>query len=360
MQTDHWALTWLMTNNNLTGKLARWSLRLQEFGKFPIEYRFGSQHGNADGLSRMPMAELPLKAPSTAVEPPSWRSAPDPDPFGNELHIFMTVVAEPDTLPAQLAAAPDERPGAAADVCTAGEGAPEAALSQPVGLPPEPTEVPGTAAMDVDEGVPPEIEALEQEDGEPLDEGLELADGEPEDEELELADDSAYGYPREPRQNITLDFDVLAALKADPEDMLAAIPASQTRRVLLRIKNYEWVDSKLYRKATLHSARREVPPILERLPLVQEIHSTKGHYKVQRTLSQVQAQFWWYGMSATVWEICEGCDDCKRSKPRFVAPPELRPIPVESVWERLHIDLAGPFAWSQTRAGSLLGSLVTC
>ena len=92
-----------------------------------------------------------------------------------------------------------------------------------------------------------------------------LAVGEPEDEELELADDCADGYPREPRQNITLDFDVLAALKADPEDMLVAIPASQTRRVLRRIKNYEWVVGKLYRKATLHSARREVPPILERL-----------------------------------------------------------------------------------------------
>jgi hypothetical protein len=33
-----------MTSPNLQGKLARWSLRLQEFMPFTIEYRKGSKH----------------------------------------------------------------------------------------------------------------------------------------------------------------------------------------------------------------------------------------------------------------------------------------------------------------------------
>ena len=49
--TDHQSLKWLMTTRNLTGRLARWSLHLQEFD-FEIIYRPGKQHGDVDGLSR--------------------------------------------------------------------------------------------------------------------------------------------------------------------------------------------------------------------------------------------------------------------------------------------------------------------
>lgn len=43
-----------MTSPHLQGKLARWSLRLQEFLPFSIEYRRGSQHLAADAMSRDP------------------------------------------------------------------------------------------------------------------------------------------------------------------------------------------------------------------------------------------------------------------------------------------------------------------
>jgi thymidylate kinase len=55
--TDHVALKWLMTSPNLQGKLARWSLRLQEFLPFTIEYRKGAQHLAADAMSRDPRHE---------------------------------------------------------------------------------------------------------------------------------------------------------------------------------------------------------------------------------------------------------------------------------------------------------------
>lgn len=55
--TDHAALKWLMTSTQLTGRLHRWALTLQEY-EFTIEYRPGSTNVVADALSRAPAAVL--------------------------------------------------------------------------------------------------------------------------------------------------------------------------------------------------------------------------------------------------------------------------------------------------------------
>ena len=51
--TDHSSLRWLMNIKDATGRLARWSLLLQQYD-FEIVYRPGKEHGNADSLSRRP------------------------------------------------------------------------------------------------------------------------------------------------------------------------------------------------------------------------------------------------------------------------------------------------------------------
>ena len=56
--TDHQPLTWLFTSKNTEGAMARWACMLQSF-TFTIKHRPGTQHGNADALSRFPL-------PSTA------------------------------------------------------------------------------------------------------------------------------------------------------------------------------------------------------------------------------------------------------------------------------------------------------
>jgi len=50
---DHKPIKWLMTNDKLTGKLARWVLILQEY-EFKVIHRPGSTHQNADTMSRRP------------------------------------------------------------------------------------------------------------------------------------------------------------------------------------------------------------------------------------------------------------------------------------------------------------------
>jgi RNase H-like domain found in reverse transcriptase/Integrase zinc binding domain/Integrase core domain len=61
--TDHNPLKWLMKMSKPTGRLMRWSLLLQEYD-MDIQYRSGSKHGNADGLSRipLPMGGTPLES----------------------------------------------------------------------------------------------------------------------------------------------------------------------------------------------------------------------------------------------------------------------------------------------------------
>lgn len=49
--TDHASLRWLMDQKDLTGRLARWSMKLSQFS-FSIEHRKGSLHTVPDALSR--------------------------------------------------------------------------------------------------------------------------------------------------------------------------------------------------------------------------------------------------------------------------------------------------------------------
>ena len=53
---DHSALLYLVSKSSLTGKLAHWTLLLQEF-KFEIYHRPGVQHAVADYLSRLESGE---------------------------------------------------------------------------------------------------------------------------------------------------------------------------------------------------------------------------------------------------------------------------------------------------------------
>ena len=54
LEVDHWALRWLMTSRLHNNKLERWALKLEEYD-FVIKHRQGSQNGDADALSRLPV-----------------------------------------------------------------------------------------------------------------------------------------------------------------------------------------------------------------------------------------------------------------------------------------------------------------
>ena len=60
LRTDHSYLRWLQKFKNEDGMLARWYLLLGHFS-VTFEYRPGSLHSNADGMSRPTCRQLKLK-----------------------------------------------------------------------------------------------------------------------------------------------------------------------------------------------------------------------------------------------------------------------------------------------------------
>ena len=64
--TDHQALKWLLGATDVSGRLARWRLRLSEFD-FSVEYKTGKKNTLADALSRLPTAGETNVAPDLDV-----------------------------------------------------------------------------------------------------------------------------------------------------------------------------------------------------------------------------------------------------------------------------------------------------
>lgn len=75
---------------------------------------------------------------------------------------------------------------------------------------------------------------------------------------------------------------------------------------------------------------------------------TGGHLGVRRTRWQVRRRGYWVGWSADVKRFCQRCRPCNRyfrGRPPRRGP--LQPLPCGEPWERLSIDVVGPFPRSR-------------
>lgn len=89
--TDHASLKWLMSQKDLSGRLARWSLKLQSF-RFSIEHRKGSANIVPDALSRVFVEEVSSDPLSVDLSSEQFRS----DEY---LDLLAQVKANADRLP---------------------------------------------------------------------------------------------------------------------------------------------------------------------------------------------------------------------------------------------------------------------
>ena len=90
--TDNSALTYITKAKDLTGKLARYALRLQGYDMI-IVHRPGTRHGNVDGLSRLGHLEEDEEATGPTDHPPQQQDTAVDSPADGKLHLVGLAMA---------------------------------------------------------------------------------------------------------------------------------------------------------------------------------------------------------------------------------------------------------------------------
>ena len=123
----------------------------------------------------------------------------------------------------------------------------------------------------------------------------------------------------------------------------ASVSRAERARVAHRARLYLWRNGELFRRMP-DGSQKQVPPPDQRDALVQRIHDQTGHYGVRRTAAMVLANHWWRALHQDVARVVRSCGVCDRVKATFATmQPQLQPLPVEPMFYRWGIDLAGEF-----------------
>ena len=354
--TDHRPLTSLMKAQDLTGQHARWALALQEFD-FEIVHRPGALHQNADALSRMPRDDS-VDSTGACLD----REHVEPS---------LALLAWVETAHAESATEAHQLSAAEAYACMAhcmAAAAPAAA---------------------VDATAPTMSDLIAGNNGTVMDE-WEHGDGTCEyaepplrrpavaaavssvqggEERQPAADSGLHSSPpaacvatstylalaanaaeqsQEGPADIWADTSTLEYLRTGQSRAAAALPAER-KRVAKRAKAYRWHGGKLSRVFWDGSTREVLPPGA-RQQAVKAMHEQTGHFGVRRTTHLVRQQYWWVGLDADVRTAVRRCELCGRVNAAFNArAPQLNPLPLQGMFYRWGVDLAGPFVKSRGR-----------
>ena len=225
--TDHSSLRWLMNVKDATGRLARWSLLLQQHD-FDITHRPGREHSNADSLSRRPYENCPDLNSLQKEEPQvaKTRELQRRDPQLSEMIDFL----ENDVIPSN------------------DKIAHEVLLTS---------------------------------------------------DSFYIGQDGLlYHLDHNRKRNIQ-----------DPFSQLV-IPQSLKFEILSNVHD----------------------------------HVSGAHFGIHKTFQKVKQRYWWKGMFKDVEHWCKSCQDCQmRKSPRNSKKAPLLPIPVGNAFERIAVDVLGPF-----------------
>lgn len=86
---------------------------------------------------------------------------------------------------------------------------------------------------------------------------------------------------------------------------------------------------------------RVVVPPKFRKQILSVLHEC--HFGVVRMKALARQHFWWPGLDKDIEELAKSCDLCQANSPSPASAP-LHPWQFpEKVWQRIHVDLAGPF-----------------
>lgn len=290
--TDHKALQWLHEFKGKNDRLLRWSLLLQGF-KMHIVARPGVNHGDADGLSRIPQccslewvekSKLEkLKAERlcsiTCERKHSWCIPPN---------IFSTQTAtQPNGSQAvRLAAMSEEGEGSRGDI--------------------------GLKTTIHDSTI---------------------------DQYGEKESKRNYQQLSKRKTDPTVDTILIDLLQGKKELKHTQLPNKSYRRWISRaLAKFSWDKT---RTCMVYHGRRVVP-LIERKDLILNEHA-KGHFGIQATIANILKTSWWPGVYGTVRTVLNDCPHCARfnviNKKRDTSNIPLRVVPGVKKWS---IDLVGP------------------
>ncbi|XP_038062608.1 uncharacterized protein LOC119733100 [Patiria miniata] len=309
--TDHQSLTWLFRKAQLTGRLARWVLRLQEFC-FDVTYRPGSLHVLPDGLSRAHDTIVGAVWEDLAEEFPFTGDdiQPATPPVGADVNPGAQTdgARDDDTCAATVCKRPDTDPvdWVQCDLCQSWYHLKCVNLSRrraeamPVYTCTKCKKTRWRNRMDL--------------------QWRTVGDGE--------------------ANNQSLPFPGWQQLKTDQSRDPTLIKMKADKSGAYRVK-----DDVLYRY-TGTKWKIVVPKTLQR-DVLHDCHAkpTAGHLGRTKTLNRLDDLcLWWTGISKDVRNFVRACKTCREMKPVFRKPPGLMlSSHSQQPWEVLGVDLMGPF-----------------
>lgn len=120
-----------------------------------------------------------------------------------------------------------------------------------------------------------------------------------------------------------------------------------------RAKNFRLENGVLYRINSNNTGRNKLLVIPKALvgEIMYSHHSEPlcGHLGMAKTLHKIKDRYYWDGLQKDVERFVKGCADCQARKGQQNRKPIglLQPIPVGTPFERIGIDLLGPFRKSR-------------
>jgi hypothetical protein len=325
--TDHKALTFLMSARELAGRLARWSLQLQQYN-FTIIHRKGAENVEADALSRLHRGDQTYEddmseelqhvaqevCPSDMDATPSGPSRPQQTQKRGQLSVLViTRTQRRNGIDPGLVAAPASANDVSATLATMAQRQTEEQEHGNNKHIPTATGV-NTTAPDAEKTRWPKTLVWHEEPW--LSTALQYR---------LRTNKLPEGLPTRIAQRVEQDAEVYTMTFATGKPS----PLSIGR----------WVET----DNGLSGDKRKwlaVPPPSQRLSIVEEAHDL-GHLGLEKTIHRIRTAGWtWTGMHQDVQALIDRCAACQRDAAYRLYHHPAQPIPIPcGVFERVHMDI---------------------
>lgn len=325
VKTDHSAIQYLNGTKDLSGRLGRWMLFLQGY-TFDVEYRPGKLHGNADALSRLPYAEVPEDDSEEVGQLPALFSPPllsqaDKPP---QSHLLSSDQIEKVQTSDDIRHTQNDSTQEISSLCVEPGSQIHAGFKTGTDCTDSKSVSPSVnVAIDNDNWCEEKVYFLDTTSPSVV-------------SRLQLNDAQAAPLIQYLQQGI--------------------LPADQriARRIMLDAQDHVIDNQILYHlwyprgPGHLHErvVRQLVVPHALRNDVLLSYHDSfmaGAHQGVDRTYQSIRLKYFWPNMYHDITTYVKSCLDCQQAKRNYAGKrPPLLPLPVTSLFQRLHIDFIGP------------------